>query len=148
MNSVLLSAIFTLFAMASSAQNDKIKGIWWNPEFTIRAEIYEKDGKFHGRIVWLKDDQNPDGSKPRTDINNPNKKLAGRRLIGATILTNLHWNEAQKEWHNGEIYDPKTGSTYGCYAYMLNDNKVYLKAYVWGMPFLGKGTIWTRYKGG
>jgi uncharacterized protein (DUF2147 family) len=145
MKQAVLTFLFAALLYQASAQNKKIVGVWWNQEFTLRAELYEKEGKIHGRIVWLKEDSNPDGSKPRTDINNPDKKLATRKLIGATIMHNLHWDAEKKEWHSGEIYDPKSGSTYSCYAHMQSDGTVYLKAYVWGMPFIGKGTVWTRY---
>ncbi len=128
------------------AQNNKILGVWWNEEKTSRIEVFEKDGKIFGKVVWLKDDTNPDGSKPRLDNHNPEPKLKKRTVVGIQILKNLTWDADDKEWEDGEIYDPKTGKTYSCYAELQKDGGLFMKGYVLGMPFLGKSTVWTRYQ--
>jgi uncharacterized protein (DUF2147 family) len=132
--------------MQSNDPNSKIKGVWWNEEKSSRVEVYEKNGKIHAKIVWLKDNTNPDGSTPRKDYNNPDAKLKQRLLIGCDILTALRWDEKDKEWDSGEIYDPKSGKTYSCYAVLQQDGTLFLKGYVLGMPFLGRSTTWTRYQ--
>lgn len=144
------STTLTLLLVAASffvkAQNSKILGVWYNEEKTSRIEVFEKDGKIFGKIVWLKDDSNPDGSKPRTDYNNPEAKLKSRQLIGVVMLKNLRWDADDNEWDSGEIYDPKSGKTYSCYAELQKDGGLFMKGYVLGMPFLGRSTVWTRYK--
>lgn len=144
------STTLTLLLVAASffvkAQNSKILGVWWNEEKTSRIEVFEKDGKIFGKVVWLKDDSNPDGSKPRTDYNNPEAKLKSRQLVGVLILKNLRWDADDNEWDSGEIYDPKSGKTYSCYAELQKDGGLFMKGYVLGMPFLGRSTVWTRYK--
>jgi uncharacterized protein (DUF2147 family) len=139
-----------LLLMASStvamAQNKKILGVWWNEEKTSRVEIFEYHHKIYGKVVWLKDDKNPDGTTPRKDNNNPDEKLQNNPVVGMQILKHLHWDEYDNAWEDGEIYDPKTGKTYSCYAELQKDGTLFLKGYVLGMPFLGKSTVWTRYK--
>lgn len=134
---------FTLF---TQAQNKKIIGIWWNQEKTSRVEIFEENSKIFGKIVWLENNKNKDGSTPRTDYNNPKIEFQKNKLIGTRILKNLQWDADDSEWSKGEIYDPKTGKTYSCFAVLQKDGKLYIKGFVLGMSFIGKSTLWTRYQ--
>ena len=146
MKTAAITLLLFLGTLISKAQNSKILGVWWNEEKTSRIEVFEKDGKIFGKIVWLKDDSNPDGSKPRKDYNNPEAKLKSRLLVGVVMLKNLRWDADDNEWDSGEIYDPKSGKTYSCYAELQKDGGLFMKGYVLGMPFLGRSTVWTRYK--
>ena len=146
-NVTLLVGLYltSLMGFVKPASSGQIEGVWWNEEKTSRVEVYQSNGKFYGKIVFLKDDTNPDGSSPRTDYNNPDDSKKNRKLIGTLILKNLVWDEDDNEWDDGEIYDPKSGKTYSCYAVLQKDGKLFLKGYVLGMPFLGRSTLWTRY---
>ena len=134
------------FVLNPHSENKKIIGEWWNEEKSSRINVYEEGGKIYGKISWLKDNTNPDGTSPRLDYNNPEAKHKKRQLIGVRILKDLAWDEEDSEWDDGEIYDPKSGKTYSCYAKLQKDGKLYLKGYVLGMPFIGRSTLWTRYK--
>ena len=146
MKTAAITLLLFLGTLISKAQNSKILGVWWNEEKTSRVEVFEKDGKIYGKVVWLKDDTNPDGTKPRKDNHNPDAKLKSRTVVGIQILNHLKWDADDKEWDDGEIYDPKTGKTYSCYAELQKDGTLFLKGYVLGMPLLGKSTVWTRFK--
>lgn len=146
MKNLKITLVLLCFTLFTQAQNKKITGVWWNQEKTSRVEVYEENSKIFGKIVWLEDNKNKDGSSPRTDYNNPKIELQKNKLIGTRILKNLRWDADDMEWTKGEIYDPKTGKTYSCYAVLQNDGKLFLKGYVLGMPFIGKSTLWTRYQ--
>jgi len=137
--------VLLIGAKIATAQSEKIIGVWWNEEKTSRVEVFEKNGKYFGKVIFLKNNTNPDGSTPRLDYNNPDKNLQKRELIGTLILKNLIWDDDDNEWDDGEIYDPKSGNTYSCYAKLEKDGKLFIKGYVLGMPFLGRSTLWTRY---
>lgn len=146
MRHLKITIVLLCFTLFSQAQNKKIVGIWWNQEKTSRVEIFEENSKIFGKIVWLENNKNKDGSTPRTDYNNPKLELQKNKLIGTRILKNLVWDADDSEWSKGEIYDPKTGKTYSCYASLQNDGKLYIKGFVLGMSFIGKSTLWTRYQ--
>jgi uncharacterized protein (DUF2147 family) len=146
MRHLKITIVLLCFTLFSQAQNKKIVGIWWNQEKTSRVEIFEENSKIFGKIVWLENNKNKDGSTPRTDYNNPKLELQKNKLIGTRILKNLVWDADDSEWSKGEIYDPKTGKTYSCYALMQNDGKLYIKGFVLGMSFIGKSTLWTRFQ--
>jgi uncharacterized protein (DUF2147 family) len=146
MKHLKITAVLLCFTLLSQAQNKKIVGIWFNQEKTSRVEIFEENNKIFGKIVWLENNKNKDGSSPRTDYNNPKVELQKNKLIGTRILKNLQWDADDRQWSKGEIYDPKTGKTYSCFAVLQKDGKLYLKGFILGMSFIGKSTLWTRFQ--
>lgn len=140
-----LTLIASLFiSLASLAQNpDAILGVWLNEPGDAKIEVYKQNGKYFGKIIWLKNDKEEDGSTPNRDNNNPDESLQNRRVVGINILTNLVWDADDKEYDDGEIYDPRSGSTYSLYGYIQNDGKLFLKGYI-GFSLIGRSTTWTR----
>jgi uncharacterized protein (DUF2147 family) len=57
-----------------------------------------------GTITWLKD---PVGH-PTRDVNNPDRSLRGRPLIGLTVVRDMK-PDGPGRWSGGRVYDPKTG---------------------------------------
>lgn len=142
MKHVVLTAVFCLGSLFTMAQN-AILGTWWNEEKTSKIEVYKEGSKYFGKVIYLKNNTNPDGSSPRTDYNNPDKKLQKRPVVGVIILKNLVWDADDKEWTDGEIYDPKSGNTYSLFARMEKDGSLYMKGYI-GISLIGRATKWTR----
>ncbi|GGH76638.1 MAG: DUF2147 domain-containing protein [Bacteroidetes bacterium] len=140
-----LTLVASLFiSLSALAQNpDAILGVWLNEPGDAKVEIYKQNGKYFGKIIWLKNDKEEDGSSPNRDNNNPDESLRNRRVIGINILKNLVWDADDQEYDDGEIYDPRSGSTYSLYGYIQNDGKLFLKGYI-GFSLIGRSTIWTR----
>ena len=142
-----LLALFTLLhSISLNAQNKKIIGVWWNDTKTSRISVYEENGKIYGKVIWLKEDVNKDGTSPRRDIHNDKKSLQKRRILGLVILKDLEWDEDENEWTNGTIYSPNHGKNFSCYAKLQKNGSLYIKGYLLGMSFFGASTTWTRYK--
>ncbi len=139
----LLGLILFLSSHVFGQKADEIVGIWWNAEKDGRVEVYKKGDKYFGKIEYIKENKNADGTSPKKDRKNPNESLRSRVLIGTVILTDLRWDGS--EWDSGEIYDSKTGKTYSCYAQMQKDGTLYLKGYI-GLAIVGRSTVWTRFK--
>lgn len=139
--SILFISFFTLHA--SGQNKDDILGTWLNEPGDAKIEVYKQNGQYFGKIIWLKNDVEDDGTAPNRDDKNPNERFRNRRVIGINILTHLHWNAEEKEYNEGEIYDPRSGSTYSLYGYIQKDGKLFLKGYI-GFSLLGRSTIWTR----
>ena len=128
------------------SQADKVLGFWLTEKGTSQVEIYNaEDGKYYGRISWL-EEPNEDG-KPKMDKENPDEALKSRPIQGLNILKEFVYNEKDKEWEDGRIYDPDNGKTYDCYMWFDDDaNVLYIKGFVMGMRFLGRSTAWKREK--
>lgn len=140
----VLAAIFGMQTIAK-AQNDKILGIWYNQEKDAKIKIYKKGDSFYGKIIWIKNNKNDDGTSPKVDSKNPDPKLRKRTTVGTNIMLNLKWDAREKEYNGGEIYDPKSGSTYSLFAKFQDDKTLFLKGYV-GFSVFGKSTLWTRVR--
>ena len=130
---------------SQTSDADAILGVWLNEQEDAKIEVYKKDNKYYGKIVWLKNDTNDDGSSPRLDSRNPDPKLKVRPIIGTIILKDLVWDKPDNEWDDGEIYDPKSGNTYSLYANLQNANSLFLKGYI-GFAVIGRSTVWSRVK--
>lgn len=135
---LLLVSNIKIFSQVS----DDIIGYWLTEDGRGQIQIYKKDNKYYGKIIWTLE------NKDKTDVNNPDPTLRNRKIIGLEILKDFKFNVEKKIWDGGTIYDPESGNTYSCYIWFENSdkNKLYLKGYILGMKMLGRKTIWTREK--
>lgn len=138
----LLLSIALLFASQLYSQADRITGTWLSEEKDAKIKVYEKGGAYFGKLVWIAEDVGPDGG-PKLDVNNPDPDKRDERLLGKLLLTGLEWDADEKEWNEGEIYDPKSGSTYDLFARLEDSKTLYLKGYI-GFSLIGRSTLWTR----
>lgn len=149
----IILAVLGIF-MLSDALNvntivaDDIKGTYWNAEKTAHIRIYKaKNGKYYGKIEHLVEPNDENGN-PKKDPENPKDELKSRDRLGMVIMTSFDWNESEKKWDDGHIYDPSNGKTYDGYARFEGDNKnkLYLRGFVMGMSWLGRTSEWERIK--
>ncbi len=146
MRTLFFAAFITILTFTAQSQSgDAILGVWMNEKKDSKIEIYKKGNEYFGKIIWLKNDHNENGSSPKTDSKNPNEKLRNRPITGINILTELEWDADENEWNEGEIYDPRSGSTYSMFARLEDQNTLFLKGYI-GISLIGRSTIWTRVK--
>jgi len=131
-------------SMYSQVNADKILGYWYTEGKKAKIEIYKKDGKYHGRVVELKDPIDPDTKKPKLDKNNPDPAKRNMPLIGLNLIKNFIFKDGY--WQNGTIYDPENGKEYSCYMEYedpKNDKKLKVRGYI-GISWVGRTTHWTR----
>jgi len=114
---------FTLFISTFAYSQKKITGKWINEDNDAQIEIFQKESKFFGRIVWLKEPNQPSG-KPKTDLKNENDNLRKRPIIGLVILSDLVYSNGK--WINGSMYSPKNGVSVACSATLINENELKL----------------------
>lgn len=144
MKKLIILLFLGIYSLAGIAQEaDKILGIWWNDEKTTKIKVEKKNGKYIGTIVYMIPEKYVNG-KPPVDDKNPDVKLQSRSLIGLQILEGFVFDAKDKEWENGTIYDPKSGKTYDCYAWLEGNDLLKLKGFVLGMRFVGKSSEWYR----
>ncbi len=143
MKSIVFSFVLALFSLGfAQAQQDKLVGVWQPSDGRSMIKIDKIGSKYFGRVVWLKE-PNDENGKPRTDINNPDEKLRETPLKGYRMLKDFVWNEEEKLWEDGTIYDPKNGTTYSCKIELKSDNKIEVRGFV-GTEMFGRTDVWTR----
>ena len=77
---VFLGAIFMLAPLTALFAQDVV-GKWKLSDGSAIVEVYQDGGVYNGKIVWLKNPTEADGT-PAVDDNNPDVKLRSRQLIG------------------------------------------------------------------
>jgi len=150
---VLLSMLTILFlspVLKLSAQDfsaDDILGVWLNEDKDAHVQIYKDNGKYFGKIVWLKTPIDEETGKPKLDDKNKDPKLQSRPVMGLLLLKDFVF-DGDDEWEDGEIYDPKSGKTYSCYMEFPDKNdktNLKIRGYI-GISLLGRTTYWTKVK--
>ena len=149
MKKLLVSSISAVFLMlvgsafAPIADNpDTIVGVWKTGEGTAMVRIYKNGDKYQGKIVWLKEPNDPETGKPKQDKNHPDEATKSRPILG---MINI-WGFTYKEnnlWDDGNIYDPKNGSTYSCTIKMINSNSLEVRGFI-EVSIIGRTDNWTR----
>lgn len=110
MKKILFGLIALLFPFSAAFAQDVI-GKWKLEDGSAIVEVYKSGDAFNGKIVWLSEPNDPDGT-PAKDGNNPDPSLRSRKLIGLNMLSGLKKNG--NEYVGGLIYDPGNGKTYNC----------------------------------
>ncbi len=122
MKFVLLTCCF-LFNVIVHAQNipDAVLGKWESEEKNLIVEVYKQNNLFKAKVLWFHDDYDTiTPVEQRLDMNNPDKDLRNRKIVGADILSGLVYNSRQDKWVNGKIYDASSGRTWDATVW-LND---------------------------
>ena len=144
MKNLLAIAFLMIFVTASYGQEaDAITGIWWNDIKTSKIKVEKKDGKYIGTIVYIVPEKYVNGA-PGKDEFNPDANLRSRSILNLQILSGLVYDAGDKEWAGGMIYDPKSGKTYECFAWLEGKDTLQLKGFVAGIRMLGRKSAWTR----
>lgn len=133
----LVFAVNTIFAQA-----DKVVGLWLTEDGDSKVKIFKAtNGKYYGKIVWLEEPNEEDGT-PKIDDENPDESLQSRPILDLRILNSFVYDEDDNEWVDGKIYDPKEGKTYSCFMWFEED-KLNVKGFI-GFSFIGRTTVWTK----
>ncbi len=141
----ILSLMFAFTPTINAQVADDILGDWLNQEGTAKIHIFKAvngkfKGKFYGKIIWLKEPTK--NGKPKLDEQNPDVKKRAQELNGLVLLNNFSFDEDDKEWADGTIYDPKNGKTYSC-TITKSGEKLNVRGYV-GISMLGRTAVWTK----
>ncbi len=148
---ILSLGVLLISASAAAGQGPgAILGKWWNEEKDAQIEIYPCEGKFCGKIVFLKEPHYPENDskgmagKPKVDRENPDPSLRERPMVGMNIV----WGftpAGGNVWEGGYIYNPREGKTYKCKLTLENPDRLKVRGFI-GVSLIGKTNIWTRVK--
>ena len=141
MKKIFVSMIFMLIPLAAVFAQDVI-GKWKLEDGTAIVEVYQQGDVFNGKIVWLQNPTEADGT-PAVDDLNPDPKLRTRQLIGLNMLSNL--KKSGSEYSGGSIYDPGNGKTYNC-SMKVEGDVLKVRGSLDKRGLLGRTMDWFRVK--
>jgi uncharacterized protein (DUF2147 family) len=138
--SFALAAVFAL-AGAQSALAAEPTGNWLTQTGGSRIKIADCGGALCGTIVWLKEPNDPETGKPKTDKNNSDAGKRSRPLIGVQIVLAMKPSGAGK-WA-GQVYNAEDGKTYSGNLTFTGGNSLQLQGCALG-GLVCKGQTWTK----
>jgi len=139
---LVISSWTIMNVSAQTHKGDDIIGTWLNEEATGKITLFKENGKYFGKLVWLREPNDKETGLPRTDKENPEASLKSRPLIGLVNMKDFNF-DGKGEWSGGTIYDPKNGKTYKCYIQFDGPTKLKVRGYI-GVSLLGRNTFWTK----
>ena len=137
---LILALGMLMLSSVAKAQTDRLEGLWFNQEKTGKILITRApDGKFNGKVVWLKEPL--ENGKPKVDKLNEDPKLRSRPRLGLQVLTGFV-KDGDDKYTDGTIYDPLNGKTYSC-KITYNGKTLDIRGYI-GISLFGRTTVWSR----
>src|SRR5215813_5828242 len=95
-----------VFSLSDAASADPI-GTWLTEGGKSRVKVVDCGGALCGSIIWLKEPNDPETGKPKTDKNNADASKRSRPIVGIPIVLSMKPN-GSKKW-SGQIYSPQEG---------------------------------------
>jgi len=138
----LLALVMIFFAFTSNDEGDRLIGVWQPSSGKAKVKIEKIGTKYYGKIVWLKEPNDPNTQKPKVDKNNPDESMRNVPLKGYRMLKDFVY-AGKEQWNEGTIYDPENGSTYSCEINMKDKNTLEIRGYI-GVKALGRTDVWKR----
>jgi uncharacterized protein (DUF2147 family) len=145
----LLSSALMFFAPETTSYQavdggDALIGVWEPSHGKARVKIDKIADKYYGKIVWLREPNDPATGEPKVDKNNPDASMHKVPLRGYRLLKDFEYT-GDGEWSKGTIYDPENGSTYSCVIKLKDENSIEIRGYI-GVKTFGRTDVWTRLK--
>lgn len=141
MKRIIFSVIFMMMPLAAAFAQDVI-GKWKLEDGTAIVEVYKSGDVYNGKIVWLSEPTEEDGT-PAKDTNNPDPKLRSREILGLNMLHGL--KKDGSKYSGGKIYDPGNGKTYNC-SMQISGDVLKVRGSLDARGLLGRTMDWFRVK--
>lgn len=141
MKRIIFSVIFMMMPLVAAFAQDVI-GKWKLEDGTAIVEVYKSGDVYNGKIVWLSEPTEEDGT-PAKDTNNPDPKLRSREILGLNMLHGL--KKDGSKYSGGKIYDPGNGKTYNC-SIQVSGDVLKVRGSLDARGLLGRTMDWFRVK--
>ena len=135
--SIFTTLLFFVFFLTNSVAQSAI-GVWKTiddetGDAKSHVEIYEKNGKLHGKIIKLliAESTTCDCSGERN----------GKPLVGMEIMWGMY--KSGSTWKGGKIFSPTKDKIYKCKIWLEDDNTLKVRGYYYG---LWRTQTWHRVK--
>lgn len=115
----ILLALFLISSTVSVAQEITGKWITIDDETDVEksiVEIFEKNGKYHGKIVKFLEE----GADPDDACEHCKGEMKGKKLMGFEVLKNFE--KDGDEYVDGTIIDPEKAKTYDAKIWVDEDD--------------------------
>ncbi|NNC96014.1 MAG: DUF2147 domain-containing protein [Chitinophagales bacterium] len=137
---ITIITLFTLTNCIANTDSTEILNYWLTDTEEYIVQIYEENGVYKGKIVWLLNPLAMDG-EARRDVMNNEPELRSRLLMGLDVLDGFEYDDG--DWRHGSVYNFKNGNDYNAHLKIDNDGNLRWTGYYGILFFLGKTKVWT-----
>jgi uncharacterized protein (DUF2147 family) len=137
---LLAAALLVTTGTGTALAADPI-GTWLTQTGGSRIRIADCGGALCGTIVWLKEPNDAETGKPKTDKNNSDASKRSRPLIGVQIVLGMKPSGTDK-W-SGQVYNAEDGKTYSGSLTYSGGDALQLQGCALG-GLICKGQAWTK----
>jgi len=132
-----ITALFISFFVQAS----DIKGKWktiddQTGEAKSIVEIYEKNGKYYGKILQIFNKEKQNATCIKCQGNKKDKAILGLEII-------MDMKKDGNEFNGGKILDPETGKEYKCNINLESKNKLKIRGFI-GFSIIGRTQYWHK----
>jgi uncharacterized protein (DUF2147 family) len=140
MRTATIAAALLAVSLGASLAADP-SGTWRTEEAKATVRIAACGPALCGTIVSLKEANDPDTGKPKTDKNNADASLRNRPMVGVEVVLGMKPSGTANKW-SGQVYNAEDGKTYTGNLTLQDANTIKLEGCVMG--FICKAATWTR----
>lgn len=138
MNKIIL--FFSFFSFLIIQASD-ISGKWktiddQTGEVKSIVEIYQKNGKYYGKVVEILNKDRKDALCEKCSGNKKNKSV-----LGLEIITDM--KKDGEEYSGGKILDPESGKEYKCNITLETKTKMKVRGFI-GLSIIGRTQYWYK----
>ena len=139
---VVACALLLLTGTAIADETDAILGQWYtdSEKKDVVVEIYKDNNLYSGKIAWLKNPKEDDGTD-KVDDENPDEARRNDPILGMNLVKGFTY-KGKNKWAGGTIYDPDNGKTYKCKMSLKGDD-LKVRGFI-GVALLGRTVHWLR----
>ncbi|WP_194972582.1 DUF2147 domain-containing protein [Aquiflexum lacus] len=138
--STIVMVFIAITSLMAQNKSDDIIGIWETETKDAKMEIFKDGSIYYGKLLWGDKIVESDGKTSKKDSKNTDEKLRSRDIIGIVNLYGLRYENGT--YVDGTIYDPPSGKTYDCKAWIEN-GKLQLRGYI-GFSLIGRTATWNK----
>lgn len=124
---------------------DLLLGVWIPKDGKSHVKIEKIGTKYFGKVVWLKEPNDPKTGLPETDDKNPDPALRNQPIMGLRFMKDFKY-VGNGVFKDGRVYDPNDGKTYCGKITIISPDEIDLRGSICGFSILGRTETWKRYK--
>jgi uncharacterized protein (DUF2147 family) len=136
------AAVVACFAIPLPARAADPTGVWLTEDGKARVSVYRCGEAICGKVVSLKEPNDPATGKPKLDKFNRDTGKRGRPIIGVELMAGLKPGGTPDQWE-GSLYNPEDGDTYKGILTALSPLAMKLQGCVLG-GLICKSETWKR----
>lgn len=144
----LLTIVFISIVSYSYSQTinpDQLLGVWVPKKGDSHVKIEKIGSKYFGKVIWLQNPNEKDGTGPDLDDKNPDKTMRTVPIMGLRVLKDFSY-EGEGIFKGGNAYDPNNGKTYCGKITIIDADHIDMRGSICGLSFLGRTETWVRFK--